>query len=89
MFEKNPISMTKLALAVTFIVTLSACAGTRKKIDDGEARVIPQSEFAPGESWRDSDEFEAPKQYASTKDSFRSRVKKSQSKSRKSMVSSR
>jgi hypothetical protein len=89
MYDMTKSLLPKTVLAVTFIVSLAACSHSRKRIDEGEARVIPQSEFAPGESWRDSDEFEAPKQYASTKDSFRSRVKKTSVKSRKSIVSSR
>ena len=89
MFDLNRSLLTKAVLAVTFIAALAACSNTRKKIDEGENRVIPQSEFGPGESWRDSDEFAVPQQYASTKDSFRSRVKKTAAKSRKSMVSSR
>jgi hypothetical protein len=88
MFElksKSTISQTKFVLVVTFIVCLSACAQNRKTIDADEKRVIPQSEFGPGESWRE--EYEPP-QVASTKESFRSRVKKSNVKSRKSIVAS-
>jgi len=86
MFSLESFSLTKFVLAVTFIVSLSACSQTRKKIDEGETRVVPQSEFAPGESWRDN--YEPPPQYASTKESFRERVKKSGLKSRKSVVAS-
>lgn len=88
MFDLKPnstISQTKFVLAVTFIVLLSACAQNRKQIDADEKRVIPQSEFGPGESWRE--EYEPP-QVASTKENFRSRVKKSRVKSQKSVVAS-
>lgn len=80
-------SKTKFAVLVTIVVTLSACASNRKMIDEGEARVIPQSALAPGESWGDTDE--PMTSYASTKENFRSRVKKSAIKSRKSQVASR
>ena len=88
MFDLNSnstVSQTKFVLVVTFIVCLSACAQNRIQIDADEKRVVPQSEFGPGESWRE--EYEPP-QFASTKESFRSRVKKSSIKSRKSVVAS-
>ena len=83
--SNSTISQTKFVLAVTFIVLFSACAQNRKQIDADEKRVIPQSEFGPGESWRE--EYEPP-QVASTKENFRSRVKKSRVKSQKSVVAS-
>jgi hypothetical protein len=81
----SAISKTNIVLVVTLIVLLSACAQNRKPVDLDEKRVIPQSEFGPGESWRE--EYEPP-QVASTKENFRSRVKKSGAKSRKSVVAS-
>jgi hypothetical protein len=85
MFKFKPVLTTKIVLVVTFIVSLGACSSERVRLGEGEKRIIPQSEFGPGESWRDEDETP---QYAATKESFRARVKKSGIKSRKSQVAS-
>lgn len=77
----------KCATLVTILVALSACSHRpRKLVDQDEHRVVPMSEFGPGESWRDQED--SPTQYASTKESFRERLKKSNKTRTKSSVAS-